>query len=1065
MTSPWHFHGSGGQCTRRLRRTAWWLAGLLLTLVAAAADDSRPLNIPAGPAARALQELARQSEQQIVFAMTLVRGIRTRGLRGTFTAETALARLLANTGLEARQDQPGGAYVVDRAPAPAISGGAAPSRAESGTVYLNPFDVPAHRDHGYGALQSNSLTAFRASVQALPVSVELFTRDFMDDLAATSVENIIFNYGSTAGYNGSAANSAPGDRDGSGGLRLRGMSLAALKRDGFVGLRPNRRTITGSTDNYAVERIEVLSGPQSLLYGGSGGGGVVNLISKQAQFAQRRGLIRVSADSYGSARTMFDYNEGGEVLAVRVVGVADAVRSRRDLLGGEFTGLYAQLAYQPRPDTTIRWWVDRNVNNVNHGLKPNFNAFFAAGDPRLGADARYLALTGQLDDVPFGDATPTERNVESLAGWWASERIGNAFTGLAVETQFTPWLNGRLAAVYGETQDRRALPMRSLVPGTAADNPLGETALRVQPGDNQQPHRVRGLRAMLLMEGSFGGGLVHSQTTLGVEAVHETDVDSIDYAYYLADAAGNVIEDPAIATEYGRTRLGPQYFSVAHGPVARPLFAPGTERVVINGQTWVRQTRLRTDLAAVTLDNPLGLLPNNPGVDRGFAGAYSHADTNSRGLFVANLSDWGDGRVHTLVGARFGQSSHLNAGSGGTSFTPRWDEVMTGNLGVSVRLTPSWQAYATLSSSYIPQATQTRNLRGDTLRSITASSPVPEVGFKFAGAEEKLTASLDYNFSTTQKNEATPVDVSFLDAVNPAGLNGRHGGPDRWVNVDRRSRGAELKLTAQPSRQWRLRLSIGTTDGETTGDVRFAQLYNDQFHTDSHGGVTFADGTPVRVDPTGGGGTALTPLTVAMLNDPTNPFYAQPDPDSGSITGAAALGALAQIDPVHGAVATGATGLPLSAMQYAWADPYRHQGEIQVFGAGEKTTGYNEADVNLQSHYAFTAGRLRGLGLFVDLRTTFGNRAYYVQQTAPGALPVNGTRSLFRLPRTTYVGLGLSYRHTWDDGRTFTSQLNIANLFNHYRVWLMPNPANGVLNVARLSMEPRSAVWTNTLEF
>jgi hypothetical protein len=48
---------------------------------------------------------------------------------------------------------------------------------------------------------------------------------------------------------------------------------------------------------------------------------------------------------------------------------------------------------------------------------------------------------------------------------------------------------------------------------------------------------------------------------------------------------------------------------------------------------------------------------------------------------------------------------------------------------------------------------------------------------------------------------------------------------------------------------------------------------------------------------------------------------------------------------------------------------------------------------------------------------------------------------------------------------TFSTQLNVRNALNHYRVWVVPTSANGTVLNARLSANPRVFVWTNTISF
>ena len=78
------------------------------------------------------------------------------------------------------------------------------------------------------------------------------------------------------------------------------MNTPQMTRDGFmpVGAFGNPgSTGVGRTDNFDIERVEVIMGPQSLLYGGgAGAGGAINVSSKMARFG-REGLLRSAKGS------------------------------------------------------------------------------------------------------------------------------------------------------------------------------------------------------------------------------------------------------------------------------------------------------------------------------------------------------------------------------------------------------------------------------------------------------------------------------------------------------------------------------------------------------------------------------------------------------------------------------------------------------------------------------------------------------------------------------------------------------------------------------------------------
>ncbi len=146
-------------------------------------------------------------------------------------------------------------------------------------------------------------------------------------------------------------------------------------------------------------------------------------------------------------------------------------------------------------------------------------------------------------------------------------------------------------------------------------------------------------------------------------------------------------------------------------------------------------------------------------------------------------------------------------------------------------------------------------------------------------------------------------------------------------------------------------------DGKISSTVKYDQLYNDQFNTNGDL-VTYADGTPVLVDPNDAGGPATEQLTLTMLNDPDSLYWADPDPNSGSIRSTAVRAALTQIDPAHGQAATGVTGLPIAEIQYDFVNP--HNGTVTVVEDGDLNTGINEYSFNFQNNYTFDDGRVEG---------------------------------------------------------------------------------------------------------
>ena len=72
-------------------------------------------------------------------------------------------------------------------------------------MQLSAFEVRSEVDNSYGALDSNSLAAFRMDLAKAPATAEVFTQAFMDDIAATSLEEVLTGYAGTVTASSSVA--------------------------------------------------------------------------------------------------------------------------------------------------------------------------------------------------------------------------------------------------------------------------------------------------------------------------------------------------------------------------------------------------------------------------------------------------------------------------------------------------------------------------------------------------------------------------------------------------------------------------------------------------------------------------------------------------------------------------------------------------------------------------------------------------------------------------------------------------------------------------------------------
>ena len=320
------------------------------------------------------------------------------------------------------------------AQAPANS---SPASVHDEAVVLSPFEVTAEADKSYGALNSNSLTAFSTELRRMPVSADVFGEAFMNDVGLNTVEQMIQMFSAGAGMasispDGSAPNSQYLDRNANGSLSLRGLAAPTMQVNGFFPTGGGGVTATGITSNFDTERVEVISGPQALLYGVSGAGGVVNLVTKQARFERPSfGSVKFQVDQYGHKLGQIDYGWGGKRLAVRLTLLDQTLGGRRIAIGGPVKGGYAQLAYRLLSNTVVRLSVERtnmDRTNANSGAMA-FTALSTANDARNGQTMHWLLATGQVAAAANGGASGAGPIMNGGLNWDNIDTIGGMFSG------------------------------------------------------------------------------------------------------------------------------------------------------------------------------------------------------------------------------------------------------------------------------------------------------------------------------------------------------------------------------------------------------------------------------------------------------------------------------------------------------------------------------------------------------------------------------------------------------------------------------------------------------------
>lgn len=1073
-----------------LYRRSWRRALLAVVVLSAAvalpaAEARRRFDLPAGDAAVTLARFAEQADREIVFSSAAVRGVKTNSVTGEFAPREALDLLVARTGLVVAQDRGTGALAVRlEARRPALPTGPPPpppqptslkdfrSAGEEVPVQLSRFEVEADADTSYGALNSNSITLFKVELNKLPVSADVYTEAFMRDTGATSVEEMIMEHTAGAGLalsSPSVATTEPLDRNAESSVSLRGLYTPNYQRDGLIPLNTystSSSTGTGFTSNFDMERVEVIRGPQSLLYGSGGGGGVINHVSKQARFGKPQfGSLRLAVDHQGHKKGELDLGFGSRRVAARFAAIRQTVGGRRVDIGGPLQGEYAQLAVRLFDHTTVRVNGTRTRFLTNLPWTPVLTAPSQANDERNGMNLHYLLATNQMAASATGPSGTgiiggghvTWDNVDSYGGWQRREKTLSSMGAITLESNWNSWLATHLSAGYKDYLTRYAFATAGLVAPNVASNPLGRWAVVRSAGalgEDRRGAKTKGVRFAVHADGHFFDRRVRSRSVLGTDFSRVTPF--FDYVSYYQKGVLPRVGLPAF------------YWAVDQGPVSRPLWEPFQEEISVGGTTYALQLNNPPDASRISPSNPLGVTPGG--------GAFYRLKVLTWGVFGANSSEWIDGRLNSIVGFRLASDNQerLYEGVVPTANDPNtYPRIYKENrnklgmqAGLSYELRPSLRAYVAVSSSHNPSVAQRNDPVGDS--PVSGNALGGEVGLKFQNKGERVSGSVAY-FRVSSRNEQ--VQTSLRTFINPAGLNGDHGAPATWYNVDRVVHGLETAMTAAPTRQWRLRLSGAWTAGQVGTSKSYQQMYNDQFHANSQGQVTYRDGTPVYVNATAfnvnspvvpASTPGAIPLSIAMMSTPGNLYYANPAAVTGQISTASNAGrVLRVVDSVRGPILTGVTGLPISAMQI---NPgFRPPGAIIVGEKGDVTVGHPEFSIGGTGVYTFADGWWKGCKVGGTVGYAWNVRGYYYY---PEAATPDAPRRLYQRPSRLNTSLILGYERRF--GRyAWSSQLNVSNLLNRYRVFILPAAIGGFgrTSNAVFDTQPRAFLWTNSLSF
>jgi catecholate siderophore receptor len=135
-------------------------------------------------------------------------------------------------------------------------------------------------------------------------------------------------------------------------------------------------------DLYNVDHVEALKGPNAMMFGRGGVGGVINRVSRQAEWQPAR-EVSFQFGSWNNRRLTADLGRGfNDKTAARLTTVYENSDSYRDGVGLERYGVNPTLAFALGPNTTLRAGYEyfHDSRTADRGIS-SFNGLPVATDP------------------------------------------------------------------------------------------------------------------------------------------------------------------------------------------------------------------------------------------------------------------------------------------------------------------------------------------------------------------------------------------------------------------------------------------------------------------------------------------------------------------------------------------------------------------------------------------------------------------------------------------------------------------------------------------------------------
>lgn len=254
------------------------------------------------------------------------------------------------------------------------------------TVVLSPFTVSTEKDTGFIAASSLAGGRLATDLRDTPVAYSVVTRDFIDALGLTTVTD-------AANWSPNTVLSATSNGTGIGDAVL-GVGSNYQVRGAGNGQQRNFFPYFSPMEAYSVERYDFSRGPNAVLFGNGGLGGVSSTMTKTAKFGRSITEVMQSIGSWENYRTTIDLNRSllGDRVAVRLAAVNSDRKGWRDREMDRTHAAFLTTSLKVGPNATLRL-------EGEYGQNYNTQAFTNINDTFSGWDGK-TTFSGRVDTLP-----------------------------------------------------------------------------------------------------------------------------------------------------------------------------------------------------------------------------------------------------------------------------------------------------------------------------------------------------------------------------------------------------------------------------------------------------------------------------------------------------------------------------------------------------------------------------------------------------------------------------------------------------------------------------------------